>query len=327
MASISNVMLPSSNRSGSVMGSPEPRDIVLVVDDSPNTLRMLTDAIEGAGMTVLVALDGEQALSLTERITPDVILMDAVMPGIDGFEICRLLKRNSALSHVPIIFMTGLSETEDIIKGLDAGGVDYVTKPIAPDELLARIRVHLANARISQSARSALDASGRFLLAVNRAGRVLWSTPQAAKLLASAFTNFNSEFYVLPPHIREWLARYSDRKQAAAADSIGLSTPANQVNLELSIISQIGADEILLRLIDGDPKDDQMMLRNKLQLTQREAEVLLWIARGKSNRDVAEILTLSPRTVNKHLEQIFNKLGVENRTSAAALAARTLAMR
>ena len=93
------------------------------------------------------------------------------------------------------------------------------------------------------------------------------------------------------------------------------------------MISQIGPDEILLRLIDGDPNDDQMALRSKLGLTQREAEVLLWIARGKSNRDVAEILTLSPRTVNKHLEQIFTKLGVENRTSAAALAARTLGAR
>jgi DNA-binding NarL/FixJ family response regulator len=309
------------------MANLEPRDIVLVVDDSPNTLRMLTDAIEGAGMTVLVALDGEQALSLTGRITPDVILMDAVMPGIDGFEICRRLKRDSALSHVPIIFMTGLSETEDIIKGLDAGGVDYVTKPIAPDELLARIRVHLANARISQSARSALDASGRFLLAANRAGRVLWSTPQAGKLLDAVFPDFNSEHFLLPAHIQDWLARYSDRKSAGSTDPISPGAPGADNKLELSVISQIGADQILLRLIDGDPKDDQLTLRNKLQLTQREAEVLLWIARGKSNRDVAEILTLSPRTVNKHLEQIFNKLGVENRTSAAALAARTLGER
>lgn len=107
------------------MASQEPRDIVLVVDDSPNTLHMLTDAIEGDGMTVLVAMDGEQALSLIERITPDAILMDAVMPGLDGFEICRRLKRNPALGHVPIIFMTGLSETGDIIKGLDACGVGF----------------------------------------------------------------------------------------------------------------------------------------------------------------------------------------------------------
>ncbi len=129
------------------MENREPRSIVLIVDDFPDTLRMLTDAIEEAGMTVLVALDGEQALSLIERITPDVILMDAVMPGLDGFEICRQIKQRSSFGHVPVIFMTGLSETEDIIKGLDAGGVDYVTKPISPDELLARIRVHLTNAR------------------------------------------------------------------------------------------------------------------------------------------------------------------------------------
>jgi DNA-binding NarL/FixJ family response regulator len=302
----------------------EPRNIVLVVDDSPNTLRMLTDAIEGAGMTVLVALEGEQALALIDRITPDVILMDAVMPGLDGFEICRRLKRHSALSHVPIIFMTGLSETEDIIKGLNAGGVDYVTKPIVPDELLARIRVHLANARIAQSARAALDASGRFLLAANRAGRILWSTPQATRLLSTVFTEFQTEGHTLPDHVRNWLLQQIDRKPAASSETTSLSPATAPIKLELSFISQIGSDEILLRLVEGDPGNDQLVLQRMLALTQRESEVLLWIARGKSNRDIAEILTLSPRTVNKHLEQIFTKLGVENRTSAAALAVRTL---
>lgn len=309
------------------MASHEPRSIVLVVDDSPNTLRMLTDAIEDAGMTVLVALDGEQALSLTERITPDVILLDALMPGMDGFEICRRLKRDSVLSHVPVIFMTGLSETEDIVKGLDAGGVDYVTKPIAPDELLARIKVHLANARISQSARTALDASGRFLLAANHAGRILWSTPQATRLLATVFPDFHTKAYVLPVHVQEWLRHSLGRRPVALTDSIALDTRGTPLKLELSIISQTGSDEILLRLIEGGSSDDQTVLRNRLPLTQREAEVLLWIARGKSNRDIAEILSLSPRTVNKHLEQIFNKIGVENRASAAALAVRLLGTR
>ncbi len=126
------------------MRKKESRDIVLVVDDSPETLRMLTDAIEDAGMTVLVAREGEYALSIIERVLPDIILMDALMPGTDGFETCRRLKQNKALAHVPVIFMTGLSDTEHIIQGLEAGGVDYVTKPLVPGELLARIRVHLA---------------------------------------------------------------------------------------------------------------------------------------------------------------------------------------
>lgn len=128
------------------------RDIVLVIDDSPDTLSFLTEAIERSGATVLVAVGGDLALALVDEITPDVILLDAVMPGLDGFETCRRLKAKPHLAGVPVIFMTGLSETEHIVKGLSAGGIDYVTKPIAPDEILARIRVHLASARAAQSA-------------------------------------------------------------------------------------------------------------------------------------------------------------------------------
>ena len=135
------------------------RDIVLVVDDSPETLSFLTEAIERSGATVLVAVAGDLALALVEEITPDIILLDAMMPGMDGFETCRRLKARSDLALVPVIFMTGLSETEHIVKGLEAGGSDYVTKPIAPDEILARIRVHLASARAAQSARAALDTT------------------------------------------------------------------------------------------------------------------------------------------------------------------------
>jgi DNA-binding response OmpR family regulator len=301
------------------------RDLVLVVDDSPNTLRMLTDAIEEAGMTVLVAREGEHALSIVEKVTPDVILMDAVMPGADGFETCRRLKQNRALAHVPVIFMTGLSDTEHIIEGLEAGGVDYVTKPIVPGELLARIRVHLANARMAQSARTALDAFGRFLLAVDGTGTVLWCTPQAAKLLGTALSDFDTDHYVVPPRVREWLDQCTTAPAASPPLPIELKSPTTK--LQLVYVGQVGSEERLLRVMEGDSGSDQTLLKSRLMVTEREAEVLLWIARGKSNRDIAEILSLSPRTVNKHLEQIFTKLGVENRTSAAALAVRTLGIR
>jgi DNA-binding CsgD family transcriptional regulator len=97
--------------------------------------------------------------------------------------------------------------------------------------------------------------------------------------------------------------------------------------VHLIYIGQIATDEFLLRLVESGINDDRTLLKQKLAVTDREAEVLLWIARGKSNRDIAEILDLSPRTVNKHLEQIYAKLGVENRTSAAALAVRTMGIR
>jgi DNA-binding NarL/FixJ family response regulator len=306
------------------MRKTDTRDIVLVVDDSPSTLSVLTDAIEEAGMTVLVAREGDHALSIVEKAIPDVILMDAVMPGTDGFETCRRLKQNKSLAHVPVIFMTGLSDTEHIIQGLEAGGVDYVTKPIVPGELLARIRVHLANARMAHSARTALDAFGRFLLAVSHTGRIRWCTPQTGKLLGTALKSFDTAAYVLPVPVQEWVAYCATAGSASIPFSIELPVDASSMMLRLIYIGQIGADEYLLRLIEGEAGNDQTVLEQKLSITKREAEVLLWIARGKSNRDIAEILDLSPRTVNKHLEQIYAKLGVENRASAAALAVRTL---
>jgi DNA-binding response OmpR family regulator len=305
----------------------ETGDIVLVVDDSPDTLRMLTDALEDAGMTVLVALEGAQALAIVAKITPDIVLMDAVMPSIDGFETTRHLKRNKTLAHVPVIFMTGLSETQDIVKGLEAGGVDYVTKPIVPDELLARIRVHLVNARLAHSARAALDASGRYLLAADASGGVLWCTPQTAKLLGLAFGDFHGEGYLLPANVQEWLQKRANQDVKSATDSIPLETDSSLLKLQLSYVGRVASEEILLRLVEGEFENDNLVLKRKLPLTPRESEVLMWIARGKSNRDIAEILNLSPRTVNKHLEQIYSKLGVENRASAAALAVRMLGVR
>ena len=100
------------------------RDVALVVDDSPETLRLLTDALDGAGMTVMVALDGAAAMRIVDQITPDIVLLDAMMPGMDGFETCRRLKRDAGLDHVPIIFMTGLAETEHIVRGLEADLTD-----------------------------------------------------------------------------------------------------------------------------------------------------------------------------------------------------------
>ena len=111
------------------------RDVVLIVDDSPETLSMLNDTLDQAGVTVLVALEGAQAITIASSVFPDVILMDAIMPNMDGFETCRRLKANHALSHIPVIFMTGLSEPESVVKGFEAGGIDYITKPVEPESL------------------------------------------------------------------------------------------------------------------------------------------------------------------------------------------------
>ena len=304
------------------------RDIVLVVDDSPDTLNFLTTALRDAGIMVLVALDGDSALSVIERVTPDIILLDAVMPGTDGFETCRRLKQIPNVAHIPVIFMTGLSNTEHVIRGFEAGGVDYVTKPLVIDELLARMRVHLTNARIAQSARVALDAAGRYLVAVTAAGLLRWSTPQASQLLgldlASATAAGDNGRIALADEIGPWLQRAERGERQANA---GLAVEIAGRGVKLTYLGKIGLDEYLLRLTEATSVSDEDLLRETLAITAREAEVLLWIARGKSNRNIAEILNISSRTVDKHLEQIYTKLGVENRTSAAALVVKTLEMR
>jgi DNA-binding response OmpR family regulator/DNA-binding CsgD family transcriptional regulator len=298
------------------------RDTILVVDDTPETLGFLTDTLDDAGFTVLIATDGESALALVDQITPDLVLMDALMPGMDGFETCRRLKNEKLLSHVPVVFMTGLSETEHVVQGLAAGGVDYVTKPIIVEELLARIRVHLTNARIAHGTRVALDATGRFLLATDQAARLLWCTPKAKQLLAELFPAVAGQGPSLPPAVIEQIKQL---RQRAAKSSARAYLEVGSRRIELSFLSSIGPDELLFRLAEVTAGGDEQLLQQTLQLTGREAEVLLWISRGKSNREIGEILHISPRTVNKHLEQVFVKLGVENRASAAARAVRALA--
>jgi DNA-binding NarL/FixJ family response regulator len=294
------------------------RDVALIVDDSPETLRLLTDALDGAGMTVMVALDGASAMRIVDQITPDIVLLDAVMPGLDGFETCRRLKRDAGLDHVPIIFMTGLAETEHIVRGLEAGGVDYVTKPIAVEEMLARIRVHLANARLTQSARAALDVSGRYLLAVNGLGKIMWATPQAQKLLSDALSPDSDDDVVLPDPIPQWLDQ-ARKGKAGSKTAIMTALPGDE-QLRLQYMGRLGSNEFLLRLAKDSGADAPAEFSSELGLTTREGEVLSWLSKGKTNRDIAQILGLSPRTVDKHLEQIYSKLGVENRTAAAAIA-------
>lgn len=295
------------------------RPVVLLVDDAIDGIRMLSDALEAENHTVLVALEGSQALTITKNITPDIILLDAVMPHMDGFETCLRLKQDPKLINVPIIFMTGLSDTEHVIAGLAAGGVDYVTKPINPDELVARMRVHLANARMTRNARAALDSAGQYLFSITQEGDILWATPQVHALLRKAGWTPENSYNGLNTQLQEWL-----RHKPEPGRQLTVTGPAQALKIEY--LTLIDGKEYLLRLTDRqEPADESETLKLQLKVTSREAEVLLWIAKGKTNREIGQILELSPRTVNKHLEQIFRKLGVENRTSAAAMAIRFLA--
>ncbi|QIZ72954.1 response regulator [Oxynema aestuarii AP17] len=124
---------------------------ILIVDDNPTNLKVLCDSIKGSGWTILVATDGETAIEQTEYASPDLILLDVMMPGIDGFETCKRLKANPNTAEIPIIFMTALADTVDKVKGLELGAVDYITKPFQTEEAIARVKVHLKLRWFSQT--------------------------------------------------------------------------------------------------------------------------------------------------------------------------------
>jgi len=296
-------------------------DRILVVDDTPESLRFLVDTLEREGMTVLIARSGEAAIELLDNATPDLILMDAVMPGLSGLETTQRIKRNPARAHIPVIFMTGLTEPEHAVAALETGGVDYVRKPIVIDELLARIRVHLANARLSHRSRLALDLAGRHLIALDPQGALAWCTPQAGKLLAQVDPQWSRDSGRLPDALATPAQRLL-QEPARSASSIRVEFP--DFEIELTLLESKRPHETLIRMTEIREGADLDLLQKQHGLTRREAEVLLWVSYGKSNRTISEILGISPRTVNKHLEQVFKKLGVETRAAATALAVRVV---
>jgi DNA-binding NarL/FixJ family response regulator len=284
-------------------------DIVLLVDDMPQTLGALDQELEADGYTVLVAHSGEAALQRLDLVTPDAILLDARMPGLCGFETCRRVKANAAWSHIPVIFMTGLSDTEHIVEGFAAGGVDYVVKPLRAPEVLARLAAHVRNARAVRQAREALDVGGHGVLVVDARHRIAWRSPQAARWLAEFCAELSAD------RRADWLSASGEGPCRRVAPD-GRTLVARRLG-----DAGMGEAMWLLSLQAADMPASRLATA---ALTPRETEVLSWVAKGKTNRDIGDILGMSPRTVNKHLEHVFEKLGVETRAAATALAGREL---
>jgi len=304
-------------------------DLVLIVDDVPDNLAVLHDALDESGYTVLIATNGEQALQRAAQARPDIVLLDAMMPGIDGFEVARRLKADAATAHIPIVFMTGLTETEHLVAALEAGGVDYVTKPIKPKEVLARMNVHLQGARRARQdarqagqARNALDAFGYASITVRLPeGRLIWQTALARDLLHRYCETRAPE---TPPAVLEWLLRHTPDARQRGIEPPALSIVQGASSLTLRLHQQTGHDDdgdewmIIMREVSDTGVIEAMSL--SLKLTAREAEVLYWVVKGKTNKDIGEILGSSPATAKKHLERVYVKLGVETRTAAAGVA-------
>ncbi len=176
----------------------EPPATVLVVDDVPANLGLLLDSLSHAGYRVLVAESGEGALAQIAHEIPDLILLDFMLPGMDGIEVCRRLKSLPACAEVPILFLTAVDDVGEKVRALEAGAVDYVTKPIQPPEVLARVRTHLRIARLQRDLEDELElrrdaeeqlrqSLDRALLVVEDTGRIQFATRLASTMLAHYF--------------------------------------------------------------------------------------------------------------------------------------------
>src|ERR687896_1222850 len=171
---------PSVQKRGLMNRTPDRKPLVLTVDDTPANLNVLFDLLTGHGFEVSVAEDGESALQEVDYVRPDLILLDVLMPTMDGFTTCQRLKGRPDTREIPVIFMTALTDTVDKVKGFELGAVDYITKPFQQEEVLARIRTHLSlqqlkaslkesEERLSHIIESAMDA----ILTLDQAGRIL----------------------------------------------------------------------------------------------------------------------------------------------------------
>jgi CheY-like chemotaxis protein len=192
------------------MPQPPEAGSILLVDDAPDNLRVLYEILHGRGYAVRVAPDGFAALRSVHRQRPDVIVLDALMPGMDGFETCRQLKEDIETRDIPVIFLTGLNDSEHIVRGFQVGGVDYVTKPVVAEELLARVETHMQTARLLADTRTAIDSTGHAVAAFDEQFVIHWATPQAQCLL-QPLMDANDR---LPLPIRQWLQSGGDRPYA-----------------------------------------------------------------------------------------------------------------
>ncbi len=225
---------------------------VLIIDDTPANLAVMMEFLEAQGLRVLTAQDGEEGLRRAERVRPDIILLDVVMPGLDGFEVARRLKNLAAVRDTPIIFMTALSDSQEKIRGFEVGGVDYVTKPLQIEEVRARVFTHLR-----------LHAAQKQLAARNAELRAEMTLRAAATDAVEEQREFLQQVIDMIPHF------------IYATDDNGRFTLANAALADLvrtSVEQIIGTPSITAL---GDPGQAERLRLEDLEVLQTRRDIVI----------------------------------------------------
>ena len=281
------------------------QEVILIVDDTPSNIQVLSDLLKEYGFKVLVAKDGESCLQRLEKIRPDLILLDILMPGIDGFETCRRLKASPATKEIPVIFMTALADPVDKLKGLTIGAVDYITKPLQHEEAIARVNIHLQlrnlnkqleeqNATLQQEIRSRKLAESALRLSEEKFAKAFRSSPipiTISTLLEGRFIEANDSFCRLSGYnqteiightsaeLNLWvnldnrtqIVRVLREKNAIRNQELDYRTKSGEVRTVLfsAEIINYGGQECLLAI----PNDITERKKNRVAIAQANQEI------------------------------------------------------
>jgi len=306
---------------------------ILIVDDVPANLGVLLEFLGHTGFKVLVAESGHGAIEQLAYVRPDIILLDVVMPGLDGLEVCRRLKKEPATRDIPVIFMTALTETIDKVAGFEAGGVDYVTKPVQPEEVLARVRAHLEIRRLQLELESKNSALAREVALRAEAEDQLQQSLDQAVIIALRDHTIQFctklawnlvERYFGPKVLTKRPQALGSWMDGGGGEQFVVEAGASRLSVRRFSESDTSGTVMLLLEEKVDLAGPEPL--QKLGLTPREAEVLFWLTQGKSSPEIGVIIGTAPNTVKKHVQNLFQKLGVENRTAAAMRALEVLGM-
>ncbi len=281
---------------------------VLVVDDTPAALGVVCDALRREGVRVLLADSGAAARAVLARGTPDLVLLDVMMPGEDGFVVCATIRADERWRELPVIFLTAVDDPDQKLRAFAAGAVDYVTKPVQVPELIARVRVQLAlraarqaleakNAELECEVALRLDAEKQLATSLDRAVLVL--ARDGALLFATRLAH-------------DLMAKFS----VGAAALVPTTRFTGEAGaLRVRHFTEPGRDDLVMLALEEEHAPPGPAALLKLGLTPRQAEVAYWVAQGKTNPEIAVILDASPRTIDKHMERILERLGLENRAT------------
>jgi len=279
-----------------VMDSSRPK--ILVIDDDTASIDILSEML-GNDYDVLCATHGMTGIDIAVHSLPDVILLDIQMDGIDGYKVCARLKANPLTAHIPIIFVTGLDSSAQEVKGLEAGAVDFVKKPINAPVVCARVRAHMRTGQ-SLSAphgRPALTDCETNILRLCEAGMPNNAIAERTGLANTQVQHHLTSIIVkLGPNVLTneyaYLVNRLMAQPQAAAGKLDMASPEPTRNMD----NHAWADE----------------------LTSRQKEVLLWLCEGKTNWEIGKILGTTPDTIKYHVSQILLRLNVVSRAQAVA---------